>query len=350
MKSMKQKTIKKILSQKINTWVESIKDDVVKNLVQNNTIVMGGALVSMLSTYDSDKPVKDYDIYFRDKETVLAVANYYVNLYKQTHPDIDIKVHDCSQYTIKYDNDNNINYVITSCKSSTGEITDEIVYGVKPFDVKEEKIKIVIGSQGVVFDGNQQVLDEAFEDIYDVLDEPVEEMSPPISNNMGGDVVPVDKYKPVFFSSNAITLSNKIQLVIRFYGDPEKIHTTYDYVSCTNYWTSWNNQLVLNPEALESIRTHELYYKGSKYPLCSIIRMRKFIKRGWTISAGTILKMCWDLNALDLTNIDVLEDQLIGVDSTYFNILIRALQEKLSKDLGFKIMSNYLFSIIDKIF
>lgn len=98
----------------------------------------------------------------------------------------------------------------------------------------------------------------------------------------------------------------------------------------------------------------ELRYVGSKYPLASVIRTRKFIKRGWTINAGQYLKMAFQISALDLTNIAVLEDQLTGVDVAYFNVLINALQKKQEseKEDGkeFKLEYSYLATIIDKIF
>jgi hypothetical protein len=57
---------------------------------------------------------------------------------------------------------------------------------------------------------------------------------------------------------------------------------------------------VLRAEALESILTKELRYVGSRYPLCSVIRTRKFLARGWTINAGQYVKMCFQISQLDL--------------------------------------------------
>ena len=74
------------------------------------------------------------------------------------------------------------------------------------------------------------------------------------------------KYVPACLTTNAITLTNDIQLVLRFYGKPDEIHKYYDFVHATNYWTSKDNRLVLNPKALECILTKELLYNGSKYP------------------------------------------------------------------------------------
>jgi hypothetical protein len=159
-----------------------------------------------------------------------------------------------------------------------------------------------------------------------------------------------DAYRPVFLSANAITLSDKVQLVIRFWGEPEEIHKNYDFIHCCNYWTSWNNELTLNPAALESLLSKQLQYQGSLYPICSVIRARKFIKNGWSINAGQYLKMCFQISELDLKNLSVLEDQLTGVDAAYFMEVIRYCKKKKEEEPEFEATTPYLISIIDKIF
>jgi len=153
------------------------------------------------------------------------------------------------------------------------------------------------------------------------------------------------KYVPVFLSTNAITLSNKIQLVFRFTGEPEQIHANYDFVHCTNYWTTKEGELVLHAEALESLLSRELRYRGSRFPICSIIRLRKFIARGWSINAGQIFKMCYQVSKLDLDDLSVLEDQLTGVDVAYFKQVLDKLKEK-----GDRVDSAYLMEIIERMF
>jgi hypothetical protein len=51
--------------------------------------------------------------------------------------------------------------------------------------------------------------------------------------------------------------------------------------------------------------------------------MKNAIQRGWTVNAGEILKMLFQVSELDLKNIEVLEEQLIGVDVAYFSLLIQ---------------------------
>ena len=76
------------------------------------------------------------------------------------------------------------------------------------------------------------------------------------------------------------------------------------------------------------------------------MRLRKFIKRNWTINAGQILKMCMQISALDLTDVATLEDQLTGVDCAYFLQVIERIKEKDPQ----KLEAAYLIEIVDRMF
>ena len=84
---MKAKTINAVLRKLVDDWAASIEDERVREVVKQNAIVTGGAIASMLLK----EPVNDYDIYFRTREAVLAVATYYVGRFKaQTEGVADI--------------------------------------------------------------------------------------------------------------------------------------------------------------------------------------------------------------------------------------------------------------------
>lgn len=291
---MKIKSILKICQKKFDDWANSIENEELRKLVIENSIITGGSIPSMLLKEE----VNDFDIYFRNKQTARAVCDYYVSMFNAT-------------------------------AGTALEVDDE-----------PDRIRIVkkTGQRGAT-EGNVMVITDSgqIEDEY----ESTQNKALEVDNEEGKP-----KYRPVFLSTNAITLSSKVQLIIRFFGDPDEIHQNYDFVHCTSYWTSWENKLVLRQEALESIMSKELRYVGSKYPLCSIIRLRKFIARQWTVNAGQILKMIMQCGELDLTDPKVLEDQLTGVDSAYFCEVISKLKEKDPE----KINCAYLCEIIDRMF
>lgn len=312
---MKAKTIKKVIKAKVEDWLSSIEDERVRALASRNTVVTGGCIASMLLK----EPVNDFDLYFTNKETTVAVAEYYVSRF--------------------------------SSKNKAGIPVPITV------DHKEDRVRIVVKSAGIAseegakepyeyFEGRPD--DEAGNYVGEVLgdtgdiEEALEETSAlALAVNDG-----TPKYRPVFLSTNAITLSHKVQIVLRFYGSADTIHENYDYVHCTNYWTSNDDELVLRQPVLESLLAKELRYVGSKYPICSVIRLRKFIKRGWTVNAGQILKMMLQISELDLKDHKVLQDQLTGVDAAYFVQLVSMVKENDPE----KVNSAYLVEIIDRMF
>ena len=280
---MNKRVIKSVLQKKHNSFVNSIKDEKVRDLVDKHSIITGGCIASMLL----GEKINDFDYYFDSRNVALEVIKYYVEEFNRT------------------------------CGTKIAELREK----------DNGRITIFISSDGIAEEDHG---DEA-EDL-------------PAEDDTKQD------YRPIFLTSNAITLSNKIQLVIRFFGSPEEIHENYDFVHCTNYWYSKTGELVLNQAALESLLSKELHYVGSKYPLCSLIRTRKFIKRGWNINAGQYLKMAMQLNELDLRDVETLEEQLIGVDITYFQMLIEALNERKEKNKDFAYDSGYIATIVDRIF
>lgn len=312
-RGMRAKTIKAVIRKKVDDWMASIDDETVAGLVAKNTIVTGGCIASMLL----GEKVNDFDAYFRTQEAAEAVGRYYVDKFKQNPPP----------------------------RFAESGVTVPIWV-----EVNDGRVKIVVKSAGIASEegGDDYQYFEGLDDAQNMAaGEYVERVmgeDPDAADGEGEEAKP--RYRPVFLSANAITLSHKIQVVIRFHGDPDEIHANYDFVHCTNYWTSWNNTLTLRPEALQSLLARELIYTGSKYPLCSIIRTRKFIARGWVINAGQYLKMAMQLNQLKLTDLSVLEEQLIGVDAAYF---LEVLAKLRAADPD-KVNHAYLTEIIDRMF
>lgn len=363
---MKRKTINAIITRKINDWLDSIDDETLVSKLRDNIIVTGGCITSMLLNED----VNDFDIYFKNKETTKMVAEYYtkkfneknknkttnigtsakawvldgedVDLWKQGLKKIDefafgyahIPYSEISEWVYKESEDEEVEKINKTYLHVSGMINN----------TSKDRIKIMINSDGIAEDSDY-IADNNEYDINTYLDA--------LSD---GDSIPEEtmeekeKYRPIFLSTNAITLSNKIQLIVRFYGNPEDIHSNYDFVHATNYWDSLTSSVVLKQEALEAIMNKELVYVGSKYPIASLIRTRKFIKRGWQINAGQFVKMAWQISELDLNNIYVLEDQLVGVDSIYFLSFIDSMKTRMFKDKNFKLTGDYLTTVIDKIF
>lgn len=304
---MKAKNAKAVIRAKFNRFLEHIRNDDVRKLVAENTIVTGGAIASLLL----GEEVHDFDLYFRTREVAQRVAEHYCEEFAKNPPP----------------------------RFKSGDPIQIIVI---PLD---DRVKIMVKSVGVASE-NDPAEYKYFETTDPESGDACEYVSKVLKVIQDAEETEKPKYRPVFLSTNAITLSDKIQLVTRFFGEPDEIHKNYDFVHVTNYWASWENKLVLRPEAIEALLAKELRYVGSKYPLCSIIRTRKFIRRGWSINAGQYLKMVMQLQELDLNDIDVLEEQLTGVDVAYFLEVLSALRKRDDK----RVDNAYLVELIDRIF
>lgn len=284
------KTIEKIIRSKMLEWLESITDVSLRLRVKSQLLVSGGSICSLLLKEE----VNDYDVYIQDRQVLMDLTKYYVGK-------LPIEILDGNErddLISKFDDFKKFNgYYISLKNLRRNQVKLYVTNGTGCYKVENEKNK---------------------------------------------------DYDAVFFSPNAISLSNDVQIVLRFWGDHTEIHKTFDFIHATNYFTM-EDGLVRNLEAIESILTKQLRYQGSFYPLTSIIRMKKFLKRGFNINAGEILKILFQVSKLDLENPDVLEEQLIGVDVAYFEILINNLRQ-LQEDPSFVMNETILFKLIDKVF
>lgn len=346
---MSKRVMKLILNAKHKALVNSITDKTVQELVEKNSIVTGGAIASMLLKEE----INDFDFYFTNFETCVAVANYYVNQFVKEHPDCKVRPEVILTKENIYGEDIKVEEV--NGVDSTNETKIPLFEDIK---VLKNRVRIRIKSTGVAGDDVSTVTLSEDEENYieksnqspvSIL-EKADTIDANSIGNLYGHGTEQGKFRPVYLTDNAITLSDKAQLIIRFYGDAEEIHKNYDFVHCTNYWRSDTKELVLKAEALESLLTKQLFYMGSRYPLCSLIRMRKFLKRGFSCDAGQILKMCFQVSKLDLSSIKTLEDQLVGVDQAYFSQMINYLQQEKAKNENWVMELPYLVSLIDKIF
>jgi hypothetical protein len=363
---MKKKTINAIISKKIKDWLESIEDESVKNQIKNDIIVTGGCITSLLL----NESVNDFDIYLKTKESLKALCQYYCNIFNKNNKDKNNKVgkrlhawvldgQDIQDWKtgikqlpeFAYDYDN-LSWEEVQSYQPTSEDTDKTKAWKKVSNmltnVTPDRIKIMVNSDGIAEDSDI-IADNTEYDLNSYLEALADGDEVKESNMEDNQPNKTEKYKPIFLSTNAITLLNKLQIIVRFYGEPSQIHENYDFVHATNYWT-FETGCMFNQGALEAILNKDLHYIGSKYPICSLIRTRKFIKRGWHINAGQFVKMSFQISELDLKDINVLEDQLVGVDSIYFLNFIKSLKDKSLLNPGFELTKEYLTTVIDRIF
>lgn len=328
---MKKQTIDKVIRDKVDKFLSSLPLEIARD-IHSDIVVTGGCIASMLR----QEPVNDYDIYLRTQKSAYLLAEHYAKeLTEKTGHPAEI---------VAIDEDGAMHF------SSRGKDDDPDRLSRSSFINRPNlpgvrNIAIYIKSAGSV------AIDEDGKPV-----EPDDnDVEPPVPGDNGGtgkdeSTDSCSKFRPVFISPNAITLSGKLQIVLRFTGEPDEIHKNYDFVHATNYWT-YKTGVVLNLPAMEALMASQLIYKGSRYPLASIMRTRKFIKRGWHCPIANYVKMAMQLNELDLTDLNTLREQLTGVDQAYLRSIITAVEKaaenREGKDTSWVL--EYVCTIIDRL-
>jgi len=279
---MNTRNISKHIKSKMDSWLASIEDRQLAQDLKPVIMVTGGCLASLLT---NDK-VNDYDVYLTDFGMAVRLSEYYVGKFNAMYNE---------HVTVRVSDDNRVTFHVQSQGIAGPKAEDDPAY--KYFEAMPE--------------------DQAGE-FVDTLVRHVNETKEAARDEK-------NLYLPVFLTTNAVTLTDKVQVVTRFQGTPEEIHKNFDFLHCMGYWTYADNQVVVTVPALLSLMNKQLVFQGSLYPIAALLRVRKFMARGWTISAGQVLKMCYAVNALDLKDPAVLREQLVGMDFAYFRQLIDAL-------------------------
>ena len=373
---MKTKTIAKTIKAKVNDWLATLPEDI-QNYVGTKVVITGGCIASMLLK----EKVNDYDMYFKNIKAAILVSRHYCNTWieenkcqktgkyiKDVIPMLRLTLPDDCKQTRKFlqavsdegkdfgkpyhMSTNGLGQTTIAVHPSSQALADKIEAGFGIFS----RVEIYVRSQGFLGVNPDEEYDyfesrppeEADEFISAAMGERSDTEDRTLlaeERNVADDAG--DKYRVKFMSSNAITLSHKMQIVIRFFGEPSEIHDTYDFVHATNYWTKAEG-LVTNARALEALLARELIYTGSKYPLASIFRTRKFLKRDWTMHIGNYVLMAMQLNEMDLTNVYVLEEQLTGVDAAYLNQIISVAKNTAHENETQNVDSTYIMTLVER--
>jgi len=324
MHGIKQATIKKIIRRKLDYWLDTITDNHVKEIAKENVIVCGGAITSLLL---GEKP-NDYDLYFKTFDSVKKIAEYYANKFNESN-----KIKAVNKYIV--------NVKIIPFTNINDEVEDRVVMYMQSAGVAAEKQTRYEYFEGLSEADTENFADSLTEQSFNDLENKPET----VIDNVIEELKIKQPYRPIFISDNAITLANQTQLIIRFYGAPSDIFKNFDFVHAQCYYDLKANHLECSQAALSTILSKTLIYNGSLYPIASIFRIRKFLNRGWRISAGQLLKIIWQVNKLDMNDRSTLRDQLIGVDQAYMHQLICAIEKQ-----GAKVDGTYIASLLDQIF
>jgi len=219
---LSQVAIQGIIRRKIGDWLESIDNMELRLFLSDKIIVTGGSIASLLR----GEKVNDYDVYFTTREAATRVASYYlarfaanppksmqqspVRMYVDDKSDPDrIRIVIQSAGVISADGDGGqYEYFETTPPANAADYVADVVAPV----VDEDEQRLTNELRDSTTDAG--IPDSDNPELMSLVEQVATEDLPPMATGPGAKAK--NKYRPIFLSGNAITLSNEIQLIIRF--------------------------------------------------------------------------------------------------------------------------------------
>jgi hypothetical protein len=141
---------------------------------------------------------------------------------------------------------------------------------------------------------------------------------------------------PVYETANALTYRRKgrdgkkldVQIITRFSGTPREILNTFDFTIVQGSFDFQTETFLLDDNFLPDIASRVLRYTStSHFPICALIRTKKYQERGYVLVNSTILAISFAINRLDLKTYKNVKEQLLGIDTMFLYGFLETLDD-----------------------
>lgn len=114
------------------------------------------------------------------------------------------------------------------------------------------------------------------------------------------------------------------QLIVmpELFGDPQTIFSYYDFTVCMGAYQFFEDGqkegFIFGDDFFKHIGQRRLvFHVGTKYPICSLLRVMKYVKRGFFITGMELMKIGLAVHALKIETYADLRRQLQGIDTAF---------------------------------
>lgn len=143
--------------------------------------------------------------------------------------------------------------------------------------------------------------------------------------------------KELLTTESAVSLfvdGHRVQLVKAITGTPWQVLEKFDFTICQAAWDG--KQFYFAPDFMQHLSQRRIVYNiNSEYPICSLYRARKFIKRGFHFSGIDAIKLGLRIQSLQINDCGELRRQLMGIDTLFLKELTDSLKGKEQKKYEF---------------
>ena len=140
------------------------------------------------------------------------------------------------------------------------------------------------------------------------------------------------KAEIVVQTDNAITLrwhGHKWQLIRCVFGTAAEIFNSFDFSICMGAYSLTHNVWTLHKDFLvHNAEKRLVFHNGTRYPLCSLIRTRKYASRGYTLTGVGYIEIALCVHALRINTYADLKFHLQGIDTAFLKPLTDELMKQ----------------------
>ena len=151
-----------------------------------------------------------------------------------------------------------------------------------------------------------------------------------------------EKIKVKYSTDNAVSYrvnGKKVQFIKKdgFVGEPEAVVPHFDFTISMCAYVPDERRFHYDPKFMEHLAARTLVYNpDSKNPLSTMVRVKKFLARGYTVSGVELVKLGLAINNLKITTYRELKEQLEGIDTVLLKELTDALLVKADSEYDFR--------------
>jgi len=122
----------------------------------------------------------------------------------------------------------------------------------------------------------------------------------------------------VSVTEKAVTVAHNktlLQLIyFDYYDTAEKIFDSFDFTACMGAYDIKSGEFVLHPEFIYDNSAKRLTVNTkTAFPFISVLRIQKYVERGWTISTKHVMMLSLACNKLKIASWDELKAQMGGM-------------------------------------
>jgi hypothetical protein len=168
-------------------------------------------------------------------------------------------------------------------------------------------------------------------------------------NDAIASLPPDDKRINTDSALSVILGGHRVQLVKVLTGTPAEVIDSFDFTICQAAF-DLDDGFIVGADFFQHLAQRRLVFNiNAEYPICSLYRVRKFIKRGFHFSGIEAIKLGLRIQALKIETYADLRKQLMGIDTLFLRDLTDALKGQDEKQYNLNEFLDTLNAWLEKL-